>query len=101
MTVANTLALLDWKRRVFSLYAAIRAVEPETGWQLWRDTRAELFRSHPQSPLPAERRASFQGLGDWPYHPQAPGLAELEGIEAAPPPLRTGRPEPSAFAPPG
>ena len=36
MTAAETLALLDWKRRVFALYAAIRSLEPESGWQLWR-----------------------------------------------------------------
>ena len=99
MTVADTLALLDWKRRVFSLYAAIRAVEPETGWQLWRDTRDELFRSHPQSPLPAERRASFEGLEYWPYDPQARVLAELEGIEAAPEPVETSGTEPILFRP--
>jgi uncharacterized protein (DUF1684 family) len=99
MTVADTLALLDWKRRVFSLYAAIRAVEPEPGWQLWRDTRDELFRSHPQSPLPAERRASFEGLDYWPYDPQARVLAELEDIEAAPEPVETSGTKPILFRP--
>jgi uncharacterized protein len=99
MTAADTLALLDWKRRVFSLYATIRAVEPEAGWQLWRDTRDELFRSHPQSPLPADRRASFEGLGYWPYDPQARVLAELEDIEAAPEPVETSGTEPILFRP--
>ena len=82
MTAADTLALLDWKRRVFSLYAAVRALEPEAGWALWRETRDELFRSHPQSPLPADRRASFDGLEYWPYDPLARVLAELEDVEA-------------------
>jgi uncharacterized protein (DUF1684 family) len=99
MTVADTLALLDWKRRVFSLYAAIRAVEPEVGWQLWRETRDELFRSHPQSPLPAERRASFEGLEYWPYDPQSRVLAELEDIEAPPEPVETSGTEPILFRP--
>jgi len=27
MTAADTLALLDWKRRVFALYAAVRAAD--------------------------------------------------------------------------
>ena len=31
MTAADTLALLDWKRRVFALYAAVRSMEPESG----------------------------------------------------------------------
>jgi len=99
MTTAETLALLDWKRRVFSLYAAVRALEPEAGWKLWRETRDELFRSHPQSPLPADRRASFQGLEYWPYDAQARVLAELEDVEAAPEPVETSGTEPILFRP--
>ncbi|HEU5244684.1 MAG TPA: DUF1684 domain-containing protein [Gaiellaceae bacterium] len=99
MTVADTLALLDWKRRVFSLYAAVRAVEPEVAWGLWRETRDELFRSHPQSPLPAERRATFAGLEYWPYDPQARVLAELEDVEAPPQPVETSGSEPILFRP--
>jgi len=82
MTAADTLALLDWKRRVFDLYAAVRAIPAESGWELWRATRDELFRSHPQSPLPAEHRATFEGLEYWPYDSQARVLAELEDVEA-------------------
>src|SRR5436190_1180856 len=44
MAAADTLALLDWKRRVFALYAAVRAMPPEAAWELWRDTREELLR---------------------------------------------------------
>jgi uncharacterized protein (DUF1684 family) len=99
MTAADTLALLDWKRRVFSLYAAIRAVEPEAGWELWRETRDALFRSHPQSPLPAERRASFEGLEYWPYDPQARVLAELEDLEAPVQPIESSGTEPILFRP--
>jgi uncharacterized protein len=99
MTAADTLALLDWKRRVFSLYAAVRALEPEAGWELWRETRDELFRSHPQSPLPADSRAGFQGLEYWPYDPQVRVLAELEDIEAPPEPVETSGIEPILFRP--
>jgi len=99
MTTAETLALLDWKRRVFSLYAAVRALEPEAGWRLWRETRDELFRSHPQSPLLADRRASFDGLEYWPYDPQARVLAQLEDVEAAPEPVETSGTEPILFRP--
>ena len=99
MTAADTLALLDWKRRVFALYAAVRTIEPETGWELWRDTRDELFRSHPQSPLPPERRASFEGLEYWPYDPAARVLAELEDIEAPPQPVTTSGTEQIVFRP--
>jgi uncharacterized protein (DUF1684 family) len=99
MTAADTLALLDWKRRVFSLYAAVRAIEPEAGWPLWRQTRDELFRSHPQSPLPAERRASFEGLEYWPYDPEARVLARLEDIDAPPQPVTTSGAEAIEFRP--
>ena len=36
---ADPLELMDWKRRVFGLYAEIRASEePEAAWRLWRET---------------------------------------------------------------
>jgi uncharacterized protein (DUF1684 family) len=98
-TAADTLALLDWKRRVFGLYAAVRTMPPESGWELWRETRDELFRSHPQSPLPVERRASFGGLEYWPYDPQARVLADLEDVEAPPQPVATSGTEPISFRP--
>src|SRR4051794_11579931 len=79
MTVSDTLALLDWKRRVFSLYAAVRALEPAAGWALWRGTRDELFRSHPQSPHPG-----YTDLTYFPYDPAARVLADLEDIEELP-----------------
>ncbi len=99
MTAADTLSLLDWKRRVFALYAAVRALEPEAGWELWRETRGELFRSHPQSPLPADRRASFGGIDYWPYDPEARVLGELEDLEAPPEPVETSGIEPILFRP--
>jgi uncharacterized protein (DUF1684 family) len=99
MTAVETLALLDWKRRVFSLYAAIRSMEPESGWQLWRDTRDELFRTHPQSPLPEDRRASFEGIEYWPYDASARVLAELEDVEAPPQAVATSGTEEILFRP--
>jgi hypothetical protein len=99
MTAADTLALLDWKRRVFGLYGAIRAMAPESGWELWTETRDELFRSHPQSPLPADRRASFDGLDYWPYDPQARVLAELEDVDAPDEPVETSGTESILFRP--
>jgi uncharacterized protein len=71
--------LWDWRRRVAELYATVRAMEPpRLGWQLWRETRDELFRSHPQSPLaPADRRG-FAGLALFDYDPGLRLAAELE-----------------------
>jgi uncharacterized protein (DUF1684 family) len=94
MTAADTLALLDWKRRVFGLYAAVRSMPGESGWQLWRDTRDELFRSHPQSPRPG-----YEGLAYYGYDPDARVLAELEDIEALPLAIETSGPEPMLFKP--
>jgi uncharacterized protein (DUF1684 family) len=93
------LALLDWKRRVFDLYAAVRELQPEAGWELWRQTRDELFRSHPQSPLPPDHRASFTGLAYWPYDPDARVLAELEDLDSPPQPIESSGTEPILFRP--
>jgi len=66
----DELTLLDWKRRVFDLYAEVRAEpDPELGWRRWRAARDELFRSHPSSPIPPGRRASFPGLPFFDYDP--------------------------------
>jgi uncharacterized protein (DUF1684 family) len=68
--VAGELELLDWRRQVAELYAAVRAeADPSHGHQLWRVGRDRLFRSHPQSPLPAQDRLRHTGLPYWPYDP--------------------------------
>ncbi len=55
--IAETMSLLDWRRRIAELYTTLRAEGgSETAWRRWCDTRAELFASHPQSPLPPGRR---------------------------------------------
>ena len=46
-----SLTLLDWRRRVFALYADVRAADdPRRAWERWVAVRAELYRDHPQSP---------------------------------------------------
>ena len=73
------LELLDWKRQIFELYADVRAAaEPERAWERWRAARDELFRAHPQSPLPPEAREGFAGLPYFPYDPMRRVLAEVE-----------------------
>ena len=68
--MAGELELLDWRRQVAELYAAVRAeADPSHGHQLWRAGRDRLFRSHPQSPLPAQDRLRHTGLPYWPYDP--------------------------------
>jgi uncharacterized protein len=59
-----SLTLLDWRRRVTALYAAVRSADsPESGWQLWTSTRAGLLRSHPDSPLADDAELPTY----WPY----------------------------------
>jgi uncharacterized protein (DUF1684 family) len=74
----DELELLDWKRRVFGLYAAVRA-ERDAARAVadWRSGRDALFASHPQSPLPAPGRAGFSGLPYFPFDPAARVTAEL------------------------
>ncbi|HUK96656.1 MAG TPA: DUF1684 domain-containing protein [Gaiellaceae bacterium] len=80
------LTLLDWKRRVFDLYAEVRAEpDPERGWRRWRAARDELFRSHPSSPIPPGRRTSFPGL---PFFDYDPALRVLAAVRPAEPVLR-------------
>ena len=75
----DELTLLDWKRRIFELYEAIRSdTDPEHAWRRWRDVRDELFRTHPQSPLPAERRAAFGGIPTFDYDPAFRVLGVVE-----------------------
>ena len=52
------LDLVDWRRRVGDLY---RISGPEA-LARFRKARDELFRTHPQSPIEPDERASFQGL---------------------------------------
>ena len=69
---ASELDLVDWRRRVSALYAAVRSDRnPEAGHAWWRSGRDELFRTHPQSPLPKDDPMRDTGL---PYGPYDPGL---------------------------
>ena len=67
----DLLDLADWRRRIADLYAAVRvqsATDPPGAWQWWREVREELFRTHPQSPVPMAERATFRAA-HWPYDP--------------------------------
>jgi len=78
----DELDLLDWKRHVFALYAGVRAsADPELAWRGWRAARDELFRTHPQSPLPEQTRAGFTGLPYFDYDPAMRVLAEAQPAE--------------------
>jgi uncharacterized protein (DUF1684 family) len=61
--VAATLTLADWRRTIGDLYAEVRslaAADPAAAVDHWRSVREGLYRDHPQSPVPADRRAAFR-----------------------------------------
>jgi uncharacterized protein len=65
---ADLVALAGWRRAVNELYAEVRhAPDPAAGHELWRRGRDLLFRTHPQSPLPAGDPHRESGLSYWPY----------------------------------
>ena len=76
------LDLLDYRRRVFALYARVRAeADPARAFAAWVAERDELFRTHPQSALPPERRGGFGGLSYFEHDPAGRVLAEVEPAE--------------------
>ena len=77
-SVSDVLDLLDWKRRVFALYAEIRAAaDPEQAWQRWRDVRG---RALPRPPAVAAARATTE-LDYFPYDPALRFVAEVVPAE--------------------
>ena len=87
MDVDEAVQLADWRRRVAEIYARWRThstTDPETARETWRNARDELFRSHPQTPLPLSERARFGGLSYFDYDPAYRMTATLEPVEEAP-----------------
>ena len=80
---AEHIALLDWRRRVADLYVDVRRTlktDPARAHRAWRVARDDLFRSHPQSPLPVEERASFKGLPFFEYDPRFAFRAKIRDL---------------------
>jgi uncharacterized protein (DUF1684 family) len=92
----DELALLDWKRRIFDLYAQIREErDPEAAWRRWCDVRDELFRSHPQTPIPAG--TGFERLPYFEYDPAFRVLGTVEPAERVPREIATSGEHPYSF----
>ena len=91
----DELTLMDWKRRIFALYAEVRAGEPRQAWERWRAVRNELFRTHQQSPL--QDRAAFGGLPYFDYDPAIRVLADVEPRERVRREIATSGEEPYSF----
>jgi len=89
----DELTLLDWKRRIFDLYAEVRAdPDPENGWRHWREVRAQLYASHPQSPSPGVQPAYFD------YDPSLRFLATVERAERETREIATSGDHPYTFS---
>jgi uncharacterized protein (DUF1684 family) len=76
--------LADWRRRISSLYAEVRALavaDPSVALGHWRVVRERLYREHPQSPVPADARADFRAA----HFDPDPSLRFVVAIEPAPP----------------
>jgi uncharacterized protein (DUF1684 family) len=64
------LTLVDWRRQVNEMYAAVRAdPDHEAAHERWRIDRDRLFRDHPQTPLLDDDPLRNTGLPYWPYNP--------------------------------
>jgi uncharacterized protein len=76
--LSRYLELLDWRRRVAVLFAELRGKPADAATLGWfRAEKDALFKHHPQSPIPAEERATFTGLPYWPYNPAARVIAQF------------------------
>jgi uncharacterized protein (DUF1684 family) len=94
---ADRVNLADWRRRISDLYAHVReeaARDPERAWQHWRETRADLFRTHPQSPVPEAARSSFRA-----HHWRYDAAYRLEASVVAGTPTSTGGDAPAEPSP--
>ncbi len=82
-TSAAAMSVLDWRRRVASLYEQVRAAgDPRQAHQIWRAGRDRLLGGHAASPVPAERRAGFPGVPVAAYDPSLRFVTEVDTAAA-------------------
>lgn len=80
-TPADLVELVDYRRRVVDLYAAVRQQSDlEDAWWPWRAGRDAVFATHPQSPVPVDRRGDFDGMAFHDYDPSWRLSARIEPI---------------------
>lgn len=89
-SVSELLSLLDWRRTIGDLYAEIRTTpDKQLGWERWLQTRARLFREHPQSPIPGSQRGHYSGPYTYEYDPDWRLRGTIEPVTPARLELRT------------
>ncbi|NQV80185.1 MAG: DUF1684 domain-containing protein [Alphaproteobacteria bacterium] len=73
------LDIVDWRHRVFELYAEVRAAsDPRAAHKAWLAGREALFRQHPQSPIEAGPTRSDWTFRCFPYDPRMRCVVELQ-----------------------
>jgi uncharacterized protein len=78
--------LLDWRRKVAAIYAAVRAnPDPAAAHLEWQRARNDLLANHSESPVPATDRAAFPGV---PVAAYDPGLRFAVRVDTDVKPLR-------------
>ena len=93
----EALQLLDWKRRIFGIYAGVRtATDPASAWTMWIDARRHLFRTHPQSPVPPDGRNSYEPQ-HFAYNSDLRVLATVSDLEPETYEIPTSGTEPMRF----
>jgi uncharacterized protein len=80
------LDLVDWRRRVGDLYR----IRDDRALDQFRRGRDDLFKTHPQSPIEPDERASFQGLQYFAHDPAYRVSARLEAGDGAELSIDTG-----------
>jgi hypothetical protein len=85
--MSEHLDLADWRRRMATLYAELRADGRAEAIRLvsFRARKDRLFAEHPSSPITPDRRRDFRGLAYWRHDPSLAFRVTLERDPAAPP----------------
>lgn len=80
-----TLALWDYRRRVHEMYREARhGTGDEASWRHWRVGRDDLLASHPQSPLPPERREDLDAVPFFDHDPAWVVDGRVEPLDGEP-----------------
>ncbi|MEJ2733144.1 MAG: DUF1684 domain-containing protein [Anaerolineae bacterium] len=78
------LELLDYRRHIDEMYRVVREMGSDAAGAHahFQQVRNELFRTHPQSPLDGQQKATFQGLRYLDYDPAFRVVARVNiGVE--------------------
>lgn len=88
----GAIALLDWRRKVADMYAAVRAnPDPAAAHAIWQRSRNQLLATHSESPVPQAERPTFAGVPVAPYNPRLRFTARVDtGVERLRIEVRTG-----------